>query len=524
MTDASAISSSRPREPFAPGDRFREHEVLGRVGRGAAGFVYRARHLRLGREVALKILAPQLAVSRDPVTRFHREAKALASLNHPNVIQVHDFGEEGGLFFLVLEYVDGRDLQDHLDESVRLDPGRMLRVMADVASGLSAIHAAGLVHGGLKPADILVDRRGRAKIADFGLAVESGLGPGAPSAAIGATYISPEQAAGLPPDRRSDLYAFGSILFHGLTGRPPFSAATRAEMLAQHLRQPPPLELLRGCASARLSGLVEGLLRKDPAARPADAAAIRPLLEEEAARPASRSLQGSERGSSRRWILAAAGAAGVVAVGSFLAFPPRPVRPPADPRSGPLELLALVDPVRDGVSGVWTLRDGKLECDGSVKNSRLMIPFAPGEEYDLDLSVERIDGNESFHLGLVCGNGQVAVILDGWPPQGGISGLHIADRQGADANGTGIRGRIFTNGVPSRIECSVRRGRIHVVVDGRDVVRWEGGFDRLMLAPGSEVPSRDALFLGVWESPFRFHRMRLRPVTGSGSVLRGSRP
>ncbi|HVS84428.1 MAG TPA: serine/threonine-protein kinase [Gaiellaceae bacterium] len=257
----------------SPGDeiagRYRLEELLG-GGEGAE--VWRAHDQELGRTVAVKLLAP----TADP-ERFRREAQAVASLAHQNVMQLFDYGEVDGRPFMVLEYLPGGTLAE------RLAPGEPLPVEAiepialGVAAGLAHAHERGIVHRDLKPANILFDEDGRPKIADFGIARRAA-GEGTLTEAgtvLGtANYISPEQAAGEPAGPASDVYALGVILFHLLTGRLPFVSGDALELAALHRdAPPPPMAPVAADVPPALVALTEQMLAKDPAQRPADGAA-----------------------------------------------------------------------------------------------------------------------------------------------------------------------------------------------------------------------------------------------------------
>ena len=267
-----------PVAPLRPGERFGGFEILGVLGQGGMGVVYKARQTSLDRTVALKVLAPRIAGSAEFARRFDHEAKVLASINHPNVVQVHDFGRQGDVHYLVMEYVDGESLENALHRG-RPEPAWILRILRDVSRGLGRVHGAGIVHRDLKPANILIARDGTAKIGDFGLAVESegvqrlteqGYFVGTPH------YVSPEHAKGEKVDPRSDLYAVGVMLFEGFSGRTPFQALSPTAVLVKHIEEPaPPLR----SAPRDVQKLVRALLRKNPAERPASAADLEAALD-----------------------------------------------------------------------------------------------------------------------------------------------------------------------------------------------------------------------------------------------------
>jgi len=196
-------------------------ELLEEVGRGGMGTVYRARHRRLDRIVAVKFLPPEAAASPDFERRLEREARALARLDHPNVVAVHDLGREGEASYIVMEYVDGRPLSELLP----LPRDRALDVALQVAAALACAHRAGIVHRDVKPENVLVDAGGRVKVADFGIARL--LAPGdewrvtSADGVLGTPrYMAPEALSGAPPDPRMDVYSLGVLVQETITGRP----------------------------------------------------------------------------------------------------------------------------------------------------------------------------------------------------------------------------------------------------------------------------------------------------------------
>jgi serine/threonine-protein kinase len=249
--------------------RYRLSEEL---GRGAMSSVWLAEDEELGRRVAVKTLVP--AADR---ARFDREARAAASLSHPNICSLYDYGEADGKPFMVLEYLPGGSLEERLADRRPLDDTETLRIATEIAAGLAHAHGRGLVHRDLKPANILFDVEGRAKIADFGIARMGGGGTLTEAGTVlgTASYISPEQASGKPATPASDVYSFGVILFRMLTGTMPFVSANAMELVRMHRDDPPPLVSdVRPDAPARLESVATAALSKDPADRPADGTAL----------------------------------------------------------------------------------------------------------------------------------------------------------------------------------------------------------------------------------------------------------
>jgi eukaryotic-like serine/threonine-protein kinase len=250
-------------------ERYRLERLL---GQSSMAEVWLAHDIELERPLAVKLLGP----NADPV-RFAREARAVASLAHPNVVQLYDYGESDGRRFMVLEYLPAKTLEDLLTDGESLPDERTAAIAAQIAAGLAHAHARGLVHRDLKPANVLFDDEGRAKISDFGIARMSGVDTITEEGTVLGTgaYLSPEQASGLPASPASDVYAFGVILFRMLTGSLPFEARTVAELAAKHRSEPPPaVRSLRRDPPPVLERVTQDALQKDPAARPPDGAAL----------------------------------------------------------------------------------------------------------------------------------------------------------------------------------------------------------------------------------------------------------
>jgi serine/threonine protein kinase len=254
--------------------RYRLDAVL---GRGGMSEVWRAEDGELGRLVAIKLLAPDADHAR-----FEREARAVASLGHPNIMQVYDYGEWEGRPYMVLECLPGGTLEDRLAAGKPLPDDEAAAVAAGTVAGLAHAHSRGVIHRDLKPANVLFDDEGRPKLADFGIArLAAGEGTLTEAGTVlgTAAYISPEQAAGEPASAASDVYSFGVILYRMLTGRLPFVAANPMELVRLHRdEQPPPLEAARPDAPPQLAAVVAAALAKDPRDRPHDGAALAALL------------------------------------------------------------------------------------------------------------------------------------------------------------------------------------------------------------------------------------------------------
>jgi serine/threonine-protein kinase len=216
--------------------------LLKRLGRGGMGDVYLAAHGELNKTVAIKILPPDLTRNEELIQRFRREAQSAARLEHPNLVEIYDVGEENGFHFITMAYVEGMNLQELMDDAKRLEPREAARIAFEVARGLEAVHAEGIIHRDIKPANILISSRGEVKIVDFGLAfdAEDKTTLTIPGAVMGTPwYLSPEQAEGKRADLRSDLYSLGVCLYLLVTGVRPFTGETHMSVLYKQIHEKP---------------------------------------------------------------------------------------------------------------------------------------------------------------------------------------------------------------------------------------------------------------------------------------------
>ena len=259
-------TDTHPTLELAPGAEIAGCRIEGVAGRGGMGVVYRATQLDLGRPVAIKVIAADRA--RDPGlrARFSLEARLAAAIDHPNLVPVHAAGEEDGRLYLVMRYVDGTDLHRCLKHDGPLAPARAARVVSQVAAGLDAAHAAGLVHRDVKPANVLLTSE-HVYLGDFGLSrlqaaseriTESGAWVGT------VDYMSPEHLRGESCDARSDVYALGCVLFATLTGQAPFRRDTVPQTMSAHLHQPPPRPSDHAPVPLAFDRVIERALAKRP--------------------------------------------------------------------------------------------------------------------------------------------------------------------------------------------------------------------------------------------------------------------
>jgi len=276
--------------PLATGQSLSYYEILGSLGSGAMGEVYRARDTRLDREVAIKVLPEHFGEEKERLMRFEREAKSLASLNHPNVAQVFGIDQVDGVRFIAMELVPGENLSERLKRGP-LPIDEAVDICHQIASGLEAAHEAGVIHRDLKPANVCITPDGKVKVLDFGLAKPVGLKdiddstddsalPTEEGRLLGTpTYMAPEQARGRQIDRRVDVWAFGCVLFECLTATRAFAGETLPDLLAAVLERGWDRSALPTRTPARVRELLERCLDKDPHTRLRDIGEARVLLE-----------------------------------------------------------------------------------------------------------------------------------------------------------------------------------------------------------------------------------------------------
>ena len=328
--------------PLASGTRFGSYEISSPLGAGGMGEVYRARDTKLGRDVALKILPATFRLDPDRLARFKREAQVLASLNHPNIAAIHGFEDSTEHPALVLELVEGPNLAERLTQgAIPIDEA--LAVARQICSALEAAHDQGIVHRDLKPANITVRPDGMVKVLDFGLAkalepiadaTDAMSSPTITSPALTqmgiilgtAAYMSPEQARGRPADKRSDIWAFGCVLYEMLTGRRTFDGEEVSDTLASVLKSDPDWRALPPSLPPTIRVIVEGCLKKDRRERIGDMSAVRFLLNQPVTPTATTSVP--PRAPRARWfgaaLLTAGAAVGALAMAGVWEVQPVP--------------------------------------------------------------------------------------------------------------------------------------------------------------------------------------------------------
>jgi len=516
--------------PIEPGQIRLHYRILDKLGEGGMGEVWKAIDTSLNREVAIKVLPSQLAANPERLARFDREAKLLATLNHPNIAAVYGFHEYEGERFVVMEFVDGEDLAQRLARGPLPVPDA-IEIAGEIAEGLAAAHDRGIVHRDLKPANVRVTPEGAVKVLDFGLAKSlsadesaSGSDPAATATRTsGGTahgvilgtvaYMSPEQARGKPVDRRTDLWAFGCVLYEMLTGTRAFGGETVTDTLSAIISQQPEWERLPAGTPEPVRRLLRRCLEKRPTHRLRDAADARLELLE-AADPAAMATTAGEARRPNRWSrplglltaalvgAAAVGAAWLVsappATGTLDALPPvhqvtftgDVVEPIARGGSENARHSVGMDLAADGRTAVYLTRDLTrvilIDLDGG--GSQTLFTAEPGTQLtdvawspdggrayvmtwpyaEHVLSVPRLGGEprRELDLGHLRGlNGLYVRRLrdDRWVLVGAHNTLYIGNNPAAlEARGTQLHG----DGV-FRLEGLETVGQIAVVDDGR---------------------------------------------------------
>jgi serine/threonine-protein kinase len=279
---------------LAPGETFAGYEIVRLIGRGGMGELYEARHPKLGNRVAIKLIVSHYASDPGFRARFEREARAIAAIDHPNVLRINDFGEAGdGRLYAISPFITGGDLHACIAASGRLEPGQTIAVMSQVAAGLDAVHAAGIVHRDVKPANILLtgSEAPHAYLTDFGVAkpLTTDTRLTATGVPVGTyAYMAPEQIEGREVDGRTDVYAFGCVLYECLTGVVPYPYRNAAKLQRAHLREPVPRPTRRVPGlPAVFDEIVADAMEKLPERRAASASALMRRAEEALAAPAA---------------------------------------------------------------------------------------------------------------------------------------------------------------------------------------------------------------------------------------------
>lgn len=509
------------------------YAIQSKLGHGGMGMVYQATHRLMDRSVALKLVRSDLLATPLAITRFRREVQAAASLHHPHIVTAFDAEEIGGVHFLVMEYVDGRSLDDLIRQKGPLTPQQVITISKQIAQGLHHAHQLGMIHRDIKPSNVMITRPGKVKILDFGLARWLGRANDKPQITrtgshLGTLmYAAPEQrkSAG-EVDAKADLYSLGATMVFLLTGEPPpFKTEETEEQL----------DLPDG-TSPDLRKLIEQLLQHDPANRPASARAVVDTLN---SLTSSSDANIVNPNKGLRYALLAASALVVILMAllieNYLRGKPSPqptalaqqpninitppaTRPvsstqPAATKPIPVasewqSLLTFIQPERDAVAGTWTKGDEGLRVD-AVRGGRIKIPVAVPAAYDLRISFTRMTGEHSIGAVMVHGGKQCTFELDAWEEH--VAGFQNIDGQNILQNATGRRNHALTNGKRYTLLIEVRAGTMRAVLDEVEVTSYQGDGQNLGIDPRYwAMPRRDCLGLLAWDSETIFHSVEWR--------------
>ena len=451
------------------GTKLGSYEILAPLGAGGMGEVYRAKDTKLNREVAIKVLPESLSKDPDALARFEREAHAVAALNHPNILSIHDFGSENGVAFAVTELLVGETLRARLDEGA-LAQRRAVEIAIQIAKGLAAAHEKGIVHRDLKPENVFLTSDGRVKILDFGLAKRIGLesaGTSAPTTAgtepgtvMGTVgYMSPEQVRGRDVDHRTDIFAFGAILYEMLAGRRAFKGNSAVETMNAILKEDPPelLESGRNIVPA-LDRIVRHCLEKSPESRFHSAGDI--AFDLEAITNAS--------SSSARAVTGRAGRAAPLALAARIAG------------GAVLLVLAYLAGRRlapsSGAAEGWRFQQltfGATATFPSISPDGQQFLFVRREGKELDVFLQRVGGQNA--VALTRGSG-----FDNTEPAFSPDGAHVAFRSERDGGGIYVMGATGES--------------VHRVADGGFAPAWSPDGSSLVY---TTVDNEDPYHLGT---------------------------
>ena len=504
-------------------------EILGRLGHGGMGTVFRARQPRVDRIVALKVLSGRAAWDGAAVIRFTREAQAAAAIGHPNIIEVYDVGQDRGWHYIAMEYVDGGTLADLIRRDGPLAPTRALALMKQVAAALAEAHGKGILHRDVKPSNILLTSRGWVKLADFGLAKrpDVDLSVTRTVSALGTpVYMAPEVLRGESYDARSDLYSLGVTFYEAVVGKPPFTGTTCTEVVAKHLEaEPPALSDAAPDAGAELCGIIHRLLAKSPAERFASASELLRELERVDALSPPRPLRPgptdglaprggpTARSKLRRILFAVAVliAVGVGGVCAYLGWPGGDEGPQSLFDGKSLNGWRVLEDGCCWDHGEVSARDGTLIlAQGAESTSIVWTGGFPQVDYEVNLEAKRIEGTNSFcHVAFPVGRGRHCFLIVGTGPDGNRACLDRVDGHDSESAGN-----------PTSTELAFdqdRWYRIRLRVTGADVDAWIDDMKAIHVRQTDHVLALPAPWsslrpfgLGTWQTAAAMRNITVR--------------
>jgi serine/threonine protein kinase len=484
--------------PLPSGTRLGPYQIVGSLGAGGMGEVYRAEDSRLHRTVALKVLAPDVATP-DRIARFEQEARAASALNHPNILTIHDVGREGDIAYFAMEWVDGQTLRDLL-RSGPIPLRRTLTLAHQIAEGLAKAHAAGIVHRDLKPENVMVTGDGLAKIVDFGLAKLHPAMPGGDAAGSEADptmthagtaagivmgtigYMSPEQASGHAVDYRSDQFALGLLIYELVTRTRPFERATTAQSMAATIEvEPAPIETLNPEVQPHLAAVVARCLAKDPNDR------------YESTRDLARDLKGIAETQSR----------GPISTGASRNIAVTPSRSLLSTRS--IAAISVIILIAAAAAGAWLWRSRA--AVPAIEPSRPLIAVRPFRSLSADPQQGYFAAGMTEEI-----RGQLSQ----------VASLRLLSRNGLDGYKEGEVSRAVRElGVANFVDGSVRveGNRVRVTAELVDASNqqtlWSHQYDQTladMLAVQSDIALQITRALHARLSPGEQERLKKRPT------------
>lgn len=503
--------------------------LLGKLGSGGMGSVYHAYQESLDREVAIKVFKPQAEESTILLERLKNEGRLLAQIGHKNVLGIYDAGVcDDGSPYLVLEYAAGGDIGAKLKREGRLSENDAVAVAIDVAKALEAVHKQGIIHRDIKPANVLLATDWTVKLADFGVSKTS-VDLTEALTMTGTTYgtldyMSPEQLDGQGLDERADIYSVGVLIYELLTGVTPRGAyeslgnqsvskklariVTRCMQRNKAQRFSSATELIEAldkCVTSRnfikplvITGVcgaiilaIAGISRflKDKDTTVADARTVEQTQDEQPNNGANRELTGDEKKKQHDL--------------------PAATQPTID-SDGFHKLMSVVNTQRDVVSGDWTLSDVDVRSSGQENNERLMIPFEPGESYEILLECTRLSGNGQIAILLPTAAGPIALELD--HPEGNLGGV-------LNLNGQNYRehGRDFTKNLQSgktfKLRVLVTPQHVSLWIDYHKIQYWKLLDSEASLPERWALPKVKTLGLGTVSSEVSFSNLRYKAVS-----------
>jgi serine/threonine protein kinase len=520
------------------------YRIVKQLGQGGMGVVYRAEDEQLRRPVALKVMRADIAAHEEARARFLREARAAAALKHDHIVTIYQVGEDQGVPFLAMEFLQGKSLEDWLRPDRRATVPETLAIGKQIAKGLAAAHAVKLIHRDIKPANIWLEApKGRVKILDFGLArhtageltalTQDGAVLGTPA------FMAPEQARGDVCDARCDLFSFGCVLYRMTTGRLPFRGNSAFAVLSAIASDTPtPVRELNPNVPPQLAGLVAKLLAKKPDDRPASAQAVSDELsaieketKQQGATPTiAIEAAATESSPLARWRWPAL-AVGLLLVALTIALIARnrsdENEPDPNPKSLPnaaapaalprtVELLKTVDlNAAELRRGDWVFDDGRLvgEPRGKDKQFAIVLPWEPPADYCLKLTVMRRSAGGSVDIGLARGAERFDVIFDvpGKAKEHFYSGVGSFDGNNIPGRAElKKRLRVFPPGALASVVCTIKSNQLHVEVDGRPVMSYDVNLKRLGRI--NSLFADKPLTLGGWNATVEFRDVLLEPL------------